>query len=87
MLPIFLKTITVSRSSVVTSQYDTISTIIRRLKKDLNRLLMNWISESWNNINDNMIKNSFHHCGYSTAGNVDPKWKQFIAPPGIHNLI
>jgi hypothetical protein len=51
-------------------------------KKDRNILLINWIFESWNNINDNMIKNSFHHCGYSIAGNVDPKWKQFVASQG-----
>ena len=47
-------------------------------KKDRNKLLVRWISESWSSITNVMIKNSFNYCGYGVPDGVEPKWKQFM---------
>lgn len=46
-------------------------------KMDHNLFLVNWIKESWENIyNHDIIKNSFHFCGYGNE-NIKQEWKQY----------
>jgi DNA-binding transcriptional regulator YiaG len=49
-------------------------------KNDRNKLLVEWISESWDNIkaNQDIVKKSFHFCGYGIADNVEAKWKKYF---------
>jgi hypothetical protein len=49
-------------------------------KKNRNILLVKWISESWNHIkaNDDIVKKSFHFCGYGITNNVEAKWKKYF---------
>jgi len=42
------------------------------------KLLIEWISESWEKINSEMIKNSFIFCGYgNNNNNIKPEWKKY----------
>jgi hypothetical protein len=41
-------------------------------------LLIDWIIESWKNIDHVMIKKSFHSCGYG-VDNQKVKWMKFYS--------
>ena len=45
--------------------------------KDRNKLLVNWISKSWNYIDNIMIKNSFNSCGYAIPDVEKSKWYKY----------
>lgn len=57
--------------------FDDCKTIPKLNKKERNVLLTEWISESWNNIDNVTIKNSFNYCGYGISKKETPKWMQF----------
>jgi len=46
-------------------------------KIERNKLLVNWVSESWNCIGNSMIKDSFNFCGYGIPDKVHQKWEDF----------
>jgi DDE superfamily endonuclease/Tc5 transposase DNA-binding domain/CENP-B N-terminal DNA-binding domain len=45
--------------------------IPKLIMKERKKLLVTWVSESWKNINDTMIKKSFEECGYTTLDKID----------------
>lgn len=55
--------------------FDNHRTIPKLAKR--NKLFVNWISESWDNINNKIIRNSFKFPGYDVFGIKDPGWKEF----------
>ena len=47
------------------------------IKIKRNKLLVSWISKSWNHINNDMIQKSFEFCGYGIPEKINPGWKKF----------
>lgn len=58
--------------------FDEKKTVPDLIKEERNRLLVNWIKESWNNIDNDIINNSFEFCGYNISEETEPGWKKFF---------
>lgn len=41
------------------------------------KLLIEWINNSWNNIDDDLIERSFNFCGYGNSDDISPGWTKF----------
>ena len=52
-------------------------TLPKLAKHERNKLLVKWISSSWKQINNDIIKNSFNFCGYGIPKDTDPKWMKY----------
>ncbi len=57
--------------------YDKNKSLPNLTKTERNKLLVEWITNSWNNIDNDIIKKSFGYCGYGIPPEIDPEWKKF----------
>ncbi len=46
-------------------------------KHERDKLLVKWISNGWEKIDSNIIRNSFNFCGYGNTKNIDPQWMKY----------
>ena len=52
-------------------------TLPKLAKHERDKLLVQWISNGWEKIDTNIIKNSFNFCGYGITENIDPEWMKY----------
>jgi len=59
-------------------QYEKSGSILNLNKSNRNLLLIDWIRNSWKNINNENIIKSFNKCGYGQDDKIIPLWKIFF---------